>query len=66
MDYLNAAEDLANTMALGYEVDASEDPTLGFSAPSQRELRWLASWIISEGWARTSGRPLVEITGEPS
>jgi hypothetical protein len=59
MTVRSEVEDLANTIALGYQVE-QRDPSLGYSLPPREELEWIASWIVSEGWQRTSGRPLVE------
>jgi hypothetical protein len=52
-DYSDQVAALANTIRLGYEVE-KDDPNIGFDAPSEREIEWLASWILSEGWARRS------------
>jgi hypothetical protein len=43
---------LANAIRLGYEAEL-DDPDAGFEVPPDDEIRWLAAWLVSEGW-RTS------------
>ena len=42
---------LAASIRLGYDVE-KHDPCLGFDMPPNRELEWLAAWLVSEGWVR--------------
>jgi hypothetical protein len=46
--------DLAASIRLGYEAEA-DDPSIAFELPDPREVDWLASWLIGEGWTRPSG-----------
>lgn len=50
--YLTVVKKLADTMELGYQAER-DDPNLGYEVPPREELEWLASWIISEGWAQS-------------
>ena len=43
--------DLENTIRLGYEVER-DDPSIGFATPPDDEIRWLAAWLVSEGWRK--------------
>ena len=48
-DYSRLAAALADSIRLGYEVER-DDPSIAFEAPPDEEIRWLASWLVSEGW----------------
>jgi hypothetical protein len=48
--------DLVASIRLGCEVEA-DDPNIAFELPPDDEVRWLAAWLVSEGWTRPrSGR----------
>lgn len=48
----NRVAELAAAIRLGYEVERN-DPNIGFELPPDREIEWLAAWLVSEGWGRT-------------
>lgn len=52
-DFTIRQSDLAAAIQLGYEAER-DDPNIGFDAPPREEVEWLASWLVSEGWSRTS------------
>lgn len=51
-DYERLASDLAASIRLGYQVEV-DDPNIAFESPQDDEVRWLASWLVSEGWTRS-------------
>ena len=51
MDFHIETSAMAHTIRLGYEVE-HENPGAGFEMPPDREIEWLAAWIINEGWHR--------------
>ena len=52
MTEVDAVADLIGTIRLGYEAEA-DDPSIAFPMPTDREIEWLAAWIVSEGWQRS-------------
>jgi hypothetical protein len=42
---------MAASIRLGYEVERDE-PNIAFETPPDREIEWLAGWLVSEGWTR--------------
>ena len=52
VDYERLASDLAASIKLGYEVEV-DDPNIAFEPPPDDEVRWLAGWLVSEGWTRS-------------
>lgn len=42
---------LAGSIRLGYEVEV-DDPNINFEMPPDDEIKWLADWLMSEGWTR--------------
>ena len=50
------ASDPAASIKLGYEVEA-DDPNIEFESPPDDEVRWLADWLLSEGWTRSPDWP---------
>jgi hypothetical protein len=55
-DYERLSKELAASIKLGYEAEA-DDPNITFETPSDEEVRWLADWLVSEGWTRSPGWP---------
>lgn len=53
LDYEKLTGDLVASVRLGYEVEA-DDPNIAFHMPTDDEIRWLAGWLVSEGWTRPS------------
>jgi hypothetical protein len=51
-DYERLANELAVSIVLGYEAEA-DDPNIAFPLPPDDEVRWLANWLVSEGWTRS-------------
>ena len=44
---------LAGSIRLGYEVEVeADDPNINFEMPPDDEIKWLADWLMSEGWTR--------------
>jgi hypothetical protein len=52
VDFERLASELAASIKLGYEVEA-DDPNIAFEPPPDDEVRWLADWLVSEGWTRS-------------
>lgn len=52
-DFTSRQRDLAAAIQLGYEAER-DDPNIGLDAPPRDEIEWLAGWLVSEGWSRTS------------
>jgi hypothetical protein len=50
-EYSQLVSDLAGSISLGYEVEAT-DPNIAFDVPPPDEINWLAAWLVSEGWTR--------------
>jgi hypothetical protein len=50
-DYSRLAAEPAVSIRLGYGVER-EDPNLDYEMPPDDEIRWLADWLVSEGWTR--------------
>jgi hypothetical protein len=55
-EYERLAGELAASIRLGYEVEA-DDPNIAFEMPPDDEVRWLAAWLVSEGWTRSPKWP---------
>lgn len=55
-DFERLASDLAASINLGYEVEA-DDPNIAFEPRPDDEVRWLANWLVSEGWTRSPNWP---------
>lgn len=41
------------SIRLGYQAEG-EDPTFPHQRPDDAHLRWLAAWLVGEGWQRPS------------
>jgi hypothetical protein len=50
-DYERLSAEMAASIRLGYEVER-DDPNFAFDTPPDREIEWLAVWLVSEGWTR--------------
>jgi hypothetical protein len=49
--FTEQATALARSIHLGYDAE-SQDPNFLFTKPSDAEIEWLASWLVSEEWRR--------------
>ena len=47
--YERLSAEMAASIRLGYEVDR-DDPNIAFDTPPDREIEWLAGWLVSAGW----------------
>src|SRR4051794_34392100 len=56
VDFERLGSDLAASSKLGYEGGA-DDPNVAFELPADDEVRWLADWLVSEGWTRSPNWP---------
>jgi hypothetical protein len=50
-DYEHLSSDLAASIKLGYEAEA-KFPNIAFETPPDDEIRWLADWLVGDGWTR--------------
>lgn len=48
-DFDKLSREMAASIRLGYEVERDE-PNVAFETPPDREIEWLAGWLVSEGW----------------
>jgi hypothetical protein len=55
-DFSQLASDLAASIRLGYEAEA-DDPNIPYEMPEADEIKWLAAWLVSEGWTRRPDWP---------
>jgi len=55
-DHEQLTRALADSIRLGYEVEA-DDPNIAFEPRPVDEIRWLAGWLVSEGWTRSPDWP---------
>jgi len=51
-DYGDRVQELADSIWLGYAAEA-EDPNFSVASLSDADVRWLAHWLVSEGWTRS-------------
>ena len=56
VDFERLASDMAASIRLGYEAEA-DYPNIAFQPPPDDEVRWLADWLVSEGWTRSPNWP---------
>lgn len=56
IDFDRLCADLAASIKLGYDVEG-DGPGFPYLAPAEDEIRWLAAWLVSEGWSRSSAWP---------
>lgn len=50
-DYQRSLLELVSAIALGYE-EEGKSPDFPYTRLPDREIEWLAAWILSEGWKR--------------
>jgi hypothetical protein len=51
--YDELVEQLYGSIYLGYDAE-SGNPDFSYEMPSENEMRWLAHFLASEGWTRSS------------
>jgi hypothetical protein len=47
-DFEKLSREMVASIRLGYEVER-DDSSIAFETPPDREIEWLAGWLVSEG-----------------